>query len=80
SVVLPRVFLQAVDAARNLGNQVEGLTTVAIDSPVGPGHISDVVDRLSQPGGQGKWLPGPGEILLPLLFAAVQDALRDDIE
>ncbi|HKJ83400.1 MAG TPA: hypothetical protein VJ961_05185, partial [Mariprofundaceae bacterium] len=42
SVVLPRVFLQAVDAARNLGNQVEGLTTVAIDSTAGP-TVSDVV-------------------------------------
>ena len=75
-----RVLLQAVDAARNLGNKVEKLTTVVMDSAAVPGTVSDIADRLSQPGGEGIWLPGPGEVLLPLLFASVLDVLGDEIE
>jgi hypothetical protein len=36
--------------------------------------------RLSQPDGEGYWLSGPDEILLPLLFGAVIDVLGDDID
>ncbi len=80
SVVLPRVFLQAVDAARNLGNKVEKLTSVVIDSNADPSAVSDMVGRLSQPGGRGITLQGPDEVLLPLLFAAVLEVLGDSIE
>ncbi len=77
SVLLPRLFMQAVDAALNLGYNVEKLTTVVIDPASRPTAISDVVERLSQNGGRGVWLQGPDEILLPLLFAAVVDVLED---
>ena len=77
SVVMPRVFLQAVDAARNLGKKVEKLTSAIIDAGASTSAIRDVVSRLSQPGGQGYYLVGPDEILVPLLFAAVADALGD---
>ncbi|MDT8375748.1 MAG: hypothetical protein RQ867_03305 [Mariprofundaceae bacterium] len=79
-VVLPRLFLQAVDAARNLGKKVEGLTTAVIDPSASASSVADVVGRLSRPGGEGYCLSGPDEILLPLLFAAVIDALGDDID
>jgi len=78
SVVLPRVFMQATDAALNLGHKVEKLTAVVIDPTASASAIGDVVGRLSQNGGRGIWLPGPDEILLPLLFAAVIDALGND--
>ncbi len=79
TVLLPRVFLQAVEAARNLGKKVEKLTCVMTGPSASANAVADVVDCLSQPGGRGIWLPGPDELLLPLLFAAVLDALGDDI-
>ncbi len=77
SVILPRVFIQAADAARNLGKQIENLTCVVIDPSASATAVANVTGRLSQPGGRGIWLPGPGELLLPLLFAAVLDVLGD---
>ncbi|PIW44189.1 MAG: hypothetical protein COW18_13675 [Zetaproteobacteria bacterium CG12_big_fil_rev_8_21_14_0_65_54_13] len=79
SVVMPRVLLQAVDAARNVGKEIECLTTAVIDSAASTSAIANVVNRLPQPGGQGFWLPGPDEILVPLLFASVLEALGDEI-
>jgi len=79
-VVMPRVFLQAVDAARNLGKTVENLNTAVIDPSASAMAVGDIVGRLSQLGGKGLWLPGSCEILLPLLFAAVLDALGDDLD
>jgi len=75
SVLLPRVFLQAVDAARNLGNKVEKLTSVVIDSAAGPSAIPDMVCRLSEPGSRSICLQGGDELMLPMLFAAVLDVL-----
>ncbi|MDX8403796.1 MAG: hypothetical protein R8K54_05250 [Mariprofundaceae bacterium] len=80
SVVMPRLFLQAMDAARNLRKKVEKLTTAVIDPAASSSSVADVVGRLSQPGGVGYWLSGPDEILVPLLFSAVLDALGDDID
>ncbi len=77
SVILPRVFLQAVDAARNLGHKVECLTSVIIDSAADPAAISAMVCRLAEPGGRGICLQGGDEIMLPLLFASVLDALGE---
>jgi deoxyhypusine synthase len=74
SVLLPRLFMQARDAALNLGHTIDKLTTVVIDPSASATAIAEVVGRLSQNGGRGIWLPGPDEILLPLLFAAVTDA------
>jgi len=79
SVVMPRVLLQAVDAARNVGKSIDHLTTAVIDPAASTSAISNVVNRLSQPDGQGFWLSGPDEILLPLLFAAVVEALEDEL-
>ncbi len=78
SVVMPRVLLQAMDAARNLGRQVRGLTTAVIDPGASASAIRDVVTRLSQPDGEGFWLAGPDEILLPLLFASVMETLGEE--
>lgn len=80
SVVMPRVLLQATDAARNVGKTIKGLTTAVIDPAASTSAISNVVNRLTQPDGQGYWLSGPDEILVPLLFASVLEALGDDIE
>ncbi len=79
SVVMPRVLLQAADTARNVGNTIESVTTAVIDPAASTSAITNVVTRLSLPDGQGFWLSGPDEILVPLLFASVLESLRDDI-
>ena len=79
SVVMPRVLLQAVDAARNVGKSIESVTTAVIDPAASTSAITDVVTRLSAPDGRGFWLSGPDEVLVPLLFAAVLEALADEI-
>ena len=80
SVVMPRVLLQAVDAARNVGETIESVTTAVIDPAASSTAITDVVTRLSWPDGAGYWLSGPDEILVPLLFAAVLEALGDEVD
>ena len=77
--VVPRVLIQAVDAARNLGHRVEGMHCAVLDSNANSAMVADVLGRLSQPGGQGYMLPGPDEMMVPLLFAAVLEALGDDV-
>ncbi|OIO68325.1 MAG: hypothetical protein AUJ57_10290 [Zetaproteobacteria bacterium CG1_02_53_45] len=79
SVVMPRVLLQAVDAARNVGKTIEHITSAVIDTSASTTAITDVVTRLSQPDGKGYWLSGPDEILIPLLFAAVIEALGNEV-
>jgi len=79
SVIMPRVLLQAVDAARNLGKSIENITSAVIDPAASASAIADVVARLSQPDGQGYWLCGPDEILVPLLFAAVLESIGDEL-
>ncbi len=77
STMLSRVLIQAADAARNLGRGVENLTCALVDPAASATAVADMADRLSQPGGRGIWLPAPDELALPLLFAAVQDAMSD---
>jgi len=79
SVVMPRVLLQAVDAARNVGESIESLTTAVIDPAASSSAITDVVNRLSSPNGSGYWLSGPDEVLVPLLFASVVETLGDEV-
>ncbi|MDX8389405.1 MAG: hypothetical protein R8M38_02845 [Mariprofundaceae bacterium] len=78
NMMLPRTFLNALDTAKNLGHEVTGLTTVLIDSAPSHSAIQDIIHRVSSPGGHGYLLPAPHEIMLPLLFAAVADALEED--
>jgi len=80
SVVMPRVLVQAINTARNLGKQVENIAIAMVGSATGNRSLSDVVARLSQSGGQGYCLAGPEEILVPLLFAAVLEALGDEVK
>lgn len=79
NVVMPRVLLQALDAARNVGKTIEGITTAIIDPAASSAARTDVIERLTKPDGVGYWLSGPDEILLPLLFASVLEALADEI-
>jgi hypothetical protein len=75
AVVLPEVFVKALNLARNVGHPVRDLTTVDMDfiRHYRPGV--NVVARPTAAGGIGIRLTGHHEIMFPLLWAATEEAL-----
>ena len=76
AVVLPEVFVKALNLARNVGRRVRRITTIDMDFTR---HYRPAVNVLSRPtatGGRGIALTGHHEIMFPLLWAAVEEALR----
>ncbi|MDI6795479.1 MAG: hypothetical protein QMD09_00970 [Desulfatibacillaceae bacterium] len=74
AVLLPEVFLKAVSLARNLGNDVSRFTALALDFEHQYRVAANVVNRPVSEGGQGIYLRGHHEILIPLLAAAAMEA------
>jgi len=75
AVVLPEVFVKALNLARNVGHGVRRLTTVNMDFTRHYRPQVNVVARPTALGGQGIQLTGHHEIMFPLLWAAVEEAL-----
>lgn len=75
AVVLPEVFLKAVALARNTGASLDGLTTVNLDFTRLYRPQTNVVTRPVEGIGKGYSLVGHHEIMIPLLAAALIDAL-----
>jgi hypothetical protein len=75
AVMLPEVFLKALNLARNVGTKVGGLLTVDMDFIRHYRTVTNVVQRPTDPDGQGYQLVGHHEIMFPLLCATVLDAL-----
>jgi hypothetical protein len=75
AVVLPEVFLKAVALARNRGIALAGLTTVDLDFVRHYRPQTNVVSRPTAASGRGYSLVGHHEIMIPLLAAALKDAL-----
>jgi hypothetical protein len=75
AVILPEVFLKAVSLARNLGHEIEDFMTVNMDFIRHYRPQTNVVGRPTGGTGRGITLLGHHEIMLPLLFAGVVDAL-----
>jgi deoxyhypusine synthase len=75
AVMMPEVFLKALNLARNVGKKVGGLLTVDMDFIRHYRTLVNVVQRPTDPGGQGYQLVGHHEIMFPLLCAAVLDAI-----
>jgi len=75
AVVLPEVFVKALNLARNVGYPVRDLTTVDMDFNRHYRPAVNVVARPTALGGRGIQLTGHHEIMFPLLWAAVEDAL-----
>jgi hypothetical protein len=75
AVVLPEVFVKALNLARNVGHPVRDFTTVDMDfiRHYRPGM--NVVTRPTAAGGLGIRLTGHHEIMFPLLWAAAEEAL-----
>jgi hypothetical protein len=75
AVILPEVFLKALNLARNTGHRVDRLTTVNIDFLPHYRPLTNVIARPTLDSGKGYHLTGHMEIMVPLLFAAVLEEL-----
>jgi hypothetical protein len=71
AVILPEVFLKAVTVARNLGYNLNRITTVTMDFLKHYRAETNVKTRPTAFGGKGYYLIGHHEIMFPLLAAAV---------
>ena len=76
AVVLPEVFVKALNLARNVGHPVRDLTTIDMDFNRHYRPTVNVVGRPTRAGGRGIQLTGHHEIMFPLLWSAVEEALR----
>ncbi|GAB4270453.1 MAG: hypothetical protein Kow0029_07200 [Candidatus Rifleibacteriota bacterium] len=77
AVILPEVFLKAVSRAHNLGNSLNGMTTINMDMITQYRSITNVVKRPSIGVGEGLNLTGHHEIMLPLVAMAVSEGIKD---
>ena len=76
AVIMPEVFLKALTIARNLGHTAEKFTTATFDMTRHYRPSENVQRRPTAMGGKGVYIVGHHEINIPLLFAAVKEALR----
>jgi len=75
SVVLPEVFLKALNIARNLGFKVRNFTACDFDMIRHYRPTQNVVIRPTRLGGKGYMITGHHEIMLPLLAAFLIEEL-----
>jgi hypothetical protein len=75
AVMLPEVFLKALNLARNLGNKVADFTTANFDMIYQYRPAQNVVSRPTQSGGKGYYIIGHHEIMLSLLAQSVIEKL-----
>lgn len=78
AVILPEVFLKALNVARNLGYRVHHLLTVNLDFLRHYRPETNVVRRPTRLGGRGISLTGHHELLVPLLFAAWEEFREEE--
>jgi deoxyhypusine synthase len=72
AVVMPEVFLKALNLARNLGCRVSGFSAADMDFIRNYRPRLNVVERPTRDGGRGFLLTGHHEIMFPLLAAAIR--------
>jgi len=76
AVIIPEVFLKALNLARNLGNKVEKFTAANFDMIQQYRPLQNIVLRPTQDSGRGYYIIGHHEIMLPLLAQAVIEKIR----
>ena len=77
AVIMPEVFLKALTLVRNLGYDVRHITTANFDFIRQYRPITNIVNRPTAEGGAGYNITGHHEIMIPLLSAAILEALAD---
>jgi hypothetical protein len=75
AVILPEVFLKALNLARNLGSKVKNFTSANFDMIYHYRPSQNLVQRPVMSGGKGHYIIGHHEIMLPLLAQAVVEKL-----
>jgi hypothetical protein len=75
AVIMPEVFLKALNLVRNLGFAVRDLTTINMDFIRHYRPSVNVVERPVKDGGEGFHLTGHHEIMFPLLMSLVIEEL-----
>ncbi len=75
AVILPEVFLKALNLCRNLGNPVKDFVTANFDMIYQYRPAVNVVSRPVDQAGKGYYIIGHHEIMLPLLAQAVMEKL-----
>ncbi len=76
AVIIPEVFLKALNLARNVGNRVSELVTVDMDFMRHYRPAVNVVQRPTMGDGKGYQLTGHHELMFPLLCASILHALE----
>ncbi|MFH0935821.1 MAG: hypothetical protein V1828_03040 [Candidatus Omnitrophota bacterium] len=71
AVILPEVFLKALNLARNLGNRVKDFTAANFDMIYHYRPAQNLVSRPVAGAGNGYYIIGHHEIMLPLLAQAI---------
>jgi hypothetical protein len=71
AVIMPEVFLKALNLSRNLGEKVKDFTAANFDMVYHYRPAQNVVSRPVMSGGKGYYIVGHHEIMLPLLAQAV---------
>ncbi len=71
AVILPEIFLKAVNIVRNLGFNIREFTTINIDFISQYRAIKNVLERPTEQGGRGINIIGHHEIIFPLLTEAI---------
>jgi hypothetical protein len=77
AVVLPEVFVKALNLARNLGHRVRPITTIDLDFIRHYRPAVNVVSRPTASGGRGLQITGHHELLFPLLAGAILERLAE---
>jgi hypothetical protein len=78
AVLLPEVFLKALTLCRNTGQQVAHFFTLNLDMQQHYRPAYNVVNRPTQGSGRGYTLTGHHEIMLPLLYMMILEALAEE--
>ena len=76
AVLIPEVFVKALNLARNVGKRVDNLLTVDMDFIRHYRPQMNVVRRPTADSGRGYQLTGHHEIMFPLLCAAILERLH----
>jgi deoxyhypusine synthase len=75
AVVMPEVFMKALNLARNLGRKVGAFTAADVDFIRNYRPRMNVVERPTANGGRAIMLTGHHELMFPLLAAAIRQEL-----
>jgi deoxyhypusine synthase len=80
AVLMPEVFMKALNLARNLGRKIDSFTAADMDFIRQYRSRMNVVERPTQGGGRGIMLTGHHELMFPLLAAAIREELARTVD